>query len=189
PRCRHRRDQPRGSILAVAAEPRQTAVMRRFLWLGLALLLAACAGQGVGHLAAPATLGNAVPPAAPPFQPVLTHQVLVASDGAHLPLRFWLPEDKPRAVILALHGFNDYSEAFALPAAQWAKDGIATYAYDQRGFGAAPERGASSRISTRRAGCCARGIRACRSIASARAWAARWWWRPRAAPPARPSPP
>ena len=115
--------------------------MRRFLWLGLALLLAACAGQGVGHLAAPATLGNAVPPAAPPFQPVLTHQVLVASDGAHLPLRFWLPEDKPRAVILALHGFNDYSEAFALPAAQWAKDGIATYAYDQRGFGAAPERG------------------------------------------------
>jgi alpha-beta hydrolase superfamily lysophospholipase len=44
-------------------------------------------------------------------------------------------------VILALHGFNDYSNAFDGPASEWAKDGIATYAYDQRGFGAAPERG------------------------------------------------
>ena len=47
----------------------------------------------------------------------------------------------PRAVILALHGFNDYSNAFAAPGAAWARLGIATYAYDQRGFGAAPARG------------------------------------------------
>jgi len=44
-------------------------------------------------------------------------------------------------VILALHGFNDYSNAFTGPAEAWAKDGIATYAYDQRGFGEAPLRG------------------------------------------------
>ena len=44
-------------------------------------------------------------------------------------------------MILALHGFNDYSNAFTEPAEAWAKDGIATYAYDQRGFGEAPERG------------------------------------------------
>ncbi len=44
-------------------------------------------------------------------------------------------------MILALHGFNDYSNAFAAAGAAWAKDGIATYAYDQRGFGGAPGRG------------------------------------------------
>lgn len=42
----------------------------------------------------------------------------------------------PKAVIIALHGLNDYSNAFADPAAYWARNGIATYAYDQRGFGA-----------------------------------------------------
>jgi acylglycerol lipase len=44
-------------------------------------------------------------------------------------------------VILALHGFNDYSNSFSEPGEAWAQRGIATYAYDQRGFGAAPERG------------------------------------------------
>ena len=54
----------------------------------------------------------------------------------------WLPEGQPRAVILALHGFNDYSNAFAAAGAGLvAQDGIAIYAYDQRGFGAAPHRG------------------------------------------------
>src|SRR5690606_11685790 len=44
-------------------------------------------------------------------------------------------------VIVGLHGFNDYSNAFAIPAKAWLKQGIATYAYDQRGFGRAPDRG------------------------------------------------
>jgi alpha-beta hydrolase superfamily lysophospholipase len=65
----------------------------------------------------------------------------VTADGRKLPLREWLPQGPPKAVILGLHGFNDYSHAFAVPAAVWAKDRIATYAYDQRGFGAAPARG------------------------------------------------
>ena len=43
--------------------------------------------------------------------------------------------------MLAIHGFNDYSHAFEGPALDWAKDGIETYAYDQRGFGGAPGRG------------------------------------------------
>ncbi|MGO8916276.1 MAG: lysophospholipase [Stellaceae bacterium] len=107
----------------------------------LALLLAGCAGQGTGHLAALATASDAAPPAGPPAAPALADTVLIAGDGARLPLRAWLPEDRPRAVILGLHGFNDYSNAFAAPAAVWAKDGIATYAYDQRGFGEAPLRG------------------------------------------------
>lgn len=66
---------------------------------------------------------------------------LVMKDGAALPLREWLPEGAPRAVVLALHGFNDYSNAFEGPAPGWAERGIATFAYDQRGFGYAPDFG------------------------------------------------
>lgn len=66
---------------------------------------------------------------------------LIADDGAALPLRRWAPAGKVDAVVLALHGFNDYSNAVAMPAAWWATRGIATYAYDQRGFGGAPGRG------------------------------------------------
>jgi alpha-beta hydrolase superfamily lysophospholipase len=65
----------------------------------------------------------------------------IAADGVGLPLRKWLPDGSPKAVVLALHGFNDYSHAFAEPGKAWARLGIATYAYDQRGFGAAPDRG------------------------------------------------
>lgn len=115
--------------------------MKRTALLLLALLLAGCTGQGTGHLAAPAVIGNAVPPEGPPLSPSLAEKHLIAADGTALPLRTWLPEGKPRAVILALHGFNDYSNAFDAPAEAWAKDGIATYAYDQRGFGEAPLRG------------------------------------------------
>jgi len=74
--------------------------------------------------------------------PSLTADALIAEDGAVLPVQRWLPTDrKPRAVIVALHGFNDYANAFASPAPFWAEQGIATYAYDQRGFGGAPHRG------------------------------------------------
>jgi acylglycerol lipase len=65
----------------------------------------------------------------------------IAADGIALPLRSWLPEGPPGAVILALHGLNDYSNAFALPAPGFVAEGIAVYAYDQRGFGGAPRRG------------------------------------------------
>jgi alpha-beta hydrolase superfamily lysophospholipase len=62
-----------------------------------------------------------------------------AADGTEFPMRSWLPDDgKPRAIIVALHGFGDYSVAFRSPAAFWAARGIATFAYDQRGFGGSP---------------------------------------------------
>ena len=82
-----------------------------------------------------------VSPGAATGPPALADEALVMADGARLPLYRWLPADKPRAVILALHGFNDYANAFAEPAAHWAREGIAVYAYDQRGFGAAPHPG------------------------------------------------
>ena len=75
------------------------------------------------------------------IEPQLTPYHLIADDGAVLPIRTWLPDGPPQAVILALHGFNDYSKAFEKPAEVWQKAGIATYAYDQRGFGEAPYHG------------------------------------------------
>lgn len=66
---------------------------------------------------------------------------LIARDGIRLPLRTWAPAGPPRAVVAALHGFNDYSNAFDRPAQAWAANGILTYAIDQRGFGRAPEAG------------------------------------------------
>lgn len=73
--------------------------------------------------------------------PSIFRNALIARDGAILPLKIWLPDKKPQVVIVALHGFNHYSNAIAMPAGYWAKRGIATYAYDQRGFGGAPNRG------------------------------------------------
>ena len=110
-------------------------------WLALAaglLLLTGC-----GLPADPGLqLASAAPSRAAPetTQPRITHSALIAADGAVLPLRKWLPKHEVKAVILALHGFNDYSNAFAMPAPLWAERGIASYAYDQRGFGGAPLR-------------------------------------------------
>jgi len=87
-----------------------------------------------------AAVTRLVAPPAPFAQPYFTQSAFIATDGSRLPLRHWLPKGEVRAVILALHGFNDYSNAFAIPAPLWAERGIATYAYDQRGFGGAPLR-------------------------------------------------
>ena len=93
------------------------------LGLGLMLLLGGCAANFQ-------PMGTAI------VQPALTDHSLIAADGFELPLRSWLPTDgKPRAVVVALHGFNDYSNAFDGAGRRFADQGIATYAYDQRGFG------------------------------------------------------
>jgi len=64
-----------------------------------------------------------------------------AVDGARLPVRAWEPAGRPVAVIVALHGMNDYSNAFDEPGRALAAKGIAVYAYDQRGFGKGPHPG------------------------------------------------
>jgi alpha-beta hydrolase superfamily lysophospholipase len=73
--------------------------------------------------------------------PRLEANRVIAADGATLPLNVWRPHGAPRAVVLALHGFNDYRLAFAEVGPFLAAGGIATYAYDQRGFGATAQRG------------------------------------------------
>jgi len=99
--------------------------------LGLALVV----------LAAAACAPVRYPDNLPAGSPRLTARLYVAEDGTRLPYRAWLPIDRPRAVLVAVHGMNDHSSAFAGPARAWRKEGIATYAYDQRGFGGAPHRG------------------------------------------------
>ncbi|HUL09490.1 MAG TPA: lysophospholipase [Candidatus Acidoferrum sp.] len=101
--------------------------MKRLALL-LLLLLGACAPQ-------------LQPPSTQSAAPQLLADRIVMSDGAALPLRQWQPKGEPKAVILALHGFNDYSFSFDAPAKDWAAAGVATFAYDQRGFGATPYRG------------------------------------------------
>ncbi|BCW89808.1 hypothetical protein sos41_29760 [Alphaproteobacteria bacterium SO-S41] len=64
----------------------------------------------------------------------------VARDGQQLGVSQWVAE-KPRAVIVAFHGMNDYAGFIRGPAAYWQEKGISTYALDQRGFGRSPNTG------------------------------------------------
>ncbi len=83
-----------------------------------------------------------MPAGAAVTESTLSGDAITTADGARLPLKSWLPaEGQPQAVIIALHGFNDYSNFFNSAGAHFAKHGIASYAYDQRGFGGAPNRG------------------------------------------------
>ena len=66
---------------------------------------------------------------------------LHAADGVLLPLQVWRNEDRPQAVVVAVHGFNDYRRAFELPGEYFADQGVHVYAYDQRGFGETEFRG------------------------------------------------
>ncbi|MFQ5972597.1 MAG: alpha/beta hydrolase [Alphaproteobacteria bacterium] len=105
----------------------------RFAFILVAALTAACAPR----------LQSAGPFADDPIEPRLAEHDFITADGLELPLRRWLPPVGVElgAVVLALHGFNDYSNAFAEPAEWLRAHGIAVYAYDQRGFGAGPEPG------------------------------------------------
>ncbi len=75
-------------------------------------------------------------------KPQLSDDRFIANDGTILPVRRWGPEKSPaRAVLIALHGFNDYSNFFDEPGKFLSRHGIRSYAYDQRGFGASPGHG------------------------------------------------
>ncbi len=105
--------------------------MRPFLTLIVALLmvLTACA---------PRIVGAADSRGAAQF----ADDHLVTADGYRLPLRSWLPAARsPAAIVVAVHGFNDYSNAFSGLAGSLNTAGIGVYAYDQRGFGATVDAG------------------------------------------------
>lgn len=101
---------------------------RHSVFLFLSVLLAAC--MPLAQNAGPRTIA-----------PKLFEDRIRMADGVELPLARFFPETAPKAVLLALHGFNDYRNAFADPSEILKTKGVAIYAYDQRGFGAAPQRG------------------------------------------------
>jgi alpha-beta hydrolase superfamily lysophospholipase len=93
-------------------------------------------------LALPACTPARAPMGPPVTRATITDDALVMPDGVRLPVHAWLPPSPPRAVIVGLHGMNEHARAFAEDAAPWfAEQGVGLYAYDQRGFGAAPNRG------------------------------------------------
>ncbi len=65
----------------------------------------------------------------------------ISFDGAPLGLSTWAPAEEPWAVLIGLHGMNDYAGAFYYAGPWFAERGVATYAYDARGFGRSPQRG------------------------------------------------
>ncbi len=79
--------------------------------------------------------------------PRLDPDALIAADGTRLPMSVWPAVDaagravEPTAVILALHGMDDYANANVISGPYWAARGMTTYAYDQRGFGRGAHRG------------------------------------------------
>lgn len=104
-------------------------VRRRALVLFLLFLSAACAPRILW-------------PGPDVTDPVLDGSTFTTADGAQLPVRSWAATDTaPKAVIIALHGFNDYSNFINDAAGFFAGQGFTTYAYDQRGFGRAADPG------------------------------------------------
>ncbi|MEE8517109.1 MAG: lysophospholipase [Alphaproteobacteria bacterium] len=104
---------------------------------GFALVLALVLVLSLAGACAP----KLAPPGSSPTRPMLTDGAYVAADGTKLEMRMTRPQGKARAVVVAVHGFNDYSNAFTEAAEFWSKRGIIVYAYDQRGFGTSLHRG------------------------------------------------
>jgi acylglycerol lipase len=116
------------AVMLSTSSPRGVLARRRGVLLGAAALLSGCVSEGAS-------------PGPRTAAPELATDAFIMSDGAHLPIRVWLPEGPPRTVMLALPGFNDSRDAWEIPAPDLAAGGIAVYAPDQRGFGEAPGRG------------------------------------------------
>lgn len=106
---------------------------------GLAFLAALIAALSLAACAP--VVQQAARPSAAFAGPRLQGDRFVSFDGTELGLSRWEAEGEPWAVIVGLHGMNDYGNAFWLAGPWWARRGVTTYAYDQRGFGRSPQRG------------------------------------------------
>jgi alpha-beta hydrolase superfamily lysophospholipase len=104
----------------------------RVLFVAALLALCACAPVVQKPLQPPAGFAG----------PRLERDAFISFDGARLGLTVWpATGGEPEVVVVALHGMNDYAQGFWMTGPWWARRGITTYAYDQRGFGRSPERG------------------------------------------------
>lgn len=104
-------------------------MLTKFLGAMLALFLSGCAPIPFG-----------VPQATEQY-PIITSGYFTLSDGARRPYRYFPTEGKPRAVVLALHGYTDSRDGWIMLAKVLNANGIAVYAPDMSSFGANPNRG------------------------------------------------
>lgn len=80
-------------------------------------------------------------PITEPSSASISEHIFTSHDKTQLPMRVWLPSQEINGVIIALHGFNDYSN-FIKDSVEFFNDQkIAIYSYDQRGFGGTKTRG------------------------------------------------
>ena len=108
----------------------------RFLASACIALLTACSAPAQNTLET--TLPDKIKPANPVTSSAMNFSL---PSGTRLEARFWA-SPQPQHIVLAVHGFNDYSKAFEPLAQHLVAELQATvYAYDQRGFGANPEPG------------------------------------------------
>lgn len=126
------------SVLAQQCMVEEKYMVREKAVARFARTRAACVG--LLTLAATACAPAVAPQGLENATPQIADSSFITRDGLHLPYQEW-DAKTPRAVIVALHGMSDYSEAFQMPAPYWAEQGITTIAYDQRGFGRAPDPG------------------------------------------------
>jgi len=91
-------------------------------------------------LAGCAAIPFGVPKSAPHF-PIITSGYFTLPDGASLPYRLYPAHGALKAVVLALHGYTDSRDGWAILAASLNASGIAVYAPDLSSFGATKNRG------------------------------------------------
>jgi len=97
-------------------------MIKRLLTLGLIFCLTACSGPQTQQLSEVVQKTEYL------------KEKVIAEDGYRLPIRQFIPK-KPKGVVIALHGFNDYSKAFEGMCHFLVEQDYACIAYDQRGFG------------------------------------------------------
>ena len=90
--------------------------------VSLTLAMQMLVGASSSCLAAPKTV-------------VAAAKLPIWSNGIKVPYRAWLPQDRPREVLLCVHGLGFNSQSFSEFGRTMAGRGIAVYAIDVRGFG------------------------------------------------------
>ncbi len=80
-------------------------------------------------------------PHARPGQPIITSGFFALPDGARQPYRLYPAQGKVTAIILALHGYTDSRDGWAILASYLAPHGVQIYAPDLSSFGATANRG------------------------------------------------
>jgi len=79
----------------------------------------------------------------------ISEHLFITPDGTELPLKSWQPSEQAiKSVIIAIHGFNDYSNFFQQTGQYFSQHSTLSYAYDQRGFGNTTTRGLWAGIDT-----------------------------------------